>query len=73
MENQNNKKFNKKNSKQASQRNQKKPGKPLKSEKAQKGGTQGKLAISGFSTVCQDAGVPLTRYYHSQLDVPMTK
>ena len=73
MENQNNKKFNKKNSKQASQRNQKKPGKPLKSEKAKKGGRQGKLPISGFSTLSQVAGVPLRRSYHSQLDVPMPK
>ena len=60
MENQNNKKY-KKNSKQAPQRNQKKQGKPLKSEKAKKGGRQGKLPISGFSTLSQVAGVPLRR------------
>ena len=72
MENQNNKKY-KKNSKQAPQRNQKKQGKPLKSEKAKKGGRQGKLPISGFSTLSQVAGVPLRRTYHSQLDVPMPK
>ena len=69
MENQNNKKY-KKNSKQAPQRKQ---GKPLKSEKAKKGGRQGKLPISGFSTLSQVAGVPLRRTYHSQLDVPMPK
>lgn len=73
MDNQNIKKFNKKNSKQAPQRNPKKQGKPLKSEKAKKGGRQGKLPISGFSTLSQVAGVPLRRTYHSQLDVPSPK
>ena len=67
------KKFNKKNAKQASQRNPKKQGKPQKSEKAKKGGRQGKVPISGFSTLSQVAGVPLRRTHHSSLDVPAPK
>ena len=73
MENQYTKKPNKKSAKQVQQRNSKKQNRPQKSEKAKKGGRQGKLPISGFSTLSQVAGVPLRRTYHSQLDVPMPK
>ena len=73
MENQYSRKPNKKSAKQAQQRNSKKQNRPQKSEKAKKGGRQGKLPISGFSTLSQVAGVPLRRTYHSQLDVPSPK